>query len=314
MTKQKKPKLIRDIWDAILNDKWMWIVVWGKPRCGKTTLQMQTAYEVYEDWDKVLKSFVWNLSGLLYKMDKGEPELIPTLNKLHMRIPILLYDDWGAHSNKAETQYDRAWDIFKGGFDVLGTKIAVLMASMVDPTEPTFQIGQKYTHEIFIPRRGVYKYDEVDWQQDYRGWKPKKKKDWIETNTFVEVPLDVYKQYDEMRMSLVDDVTQRIKDAMADTLVDRIIKRLQPIDKKLLEIIQERGMVCSKTIRDKYGEKIREAIIRCKARSLIVPVRKGTSYWYDITDLGLEVLKTLNSSDVTLLNKQVKEEKIKALT
>ena len=118
MTKQKKPKLIRDVWDAILNDKWMWIVVWGKPRCGKTTLQMQTAYEVYEDWDKVLKSFVWNLSGLLYKMDKGEPELIPTLNKLHMRIPILLYDDWGAHSNKAETQYDRAWDIFKGGFDV----------------------------------------------------------------------------------------------------------------------------------------------------------------------------------------------------
>jgi len=310
----RKPALVRDIWDAILNDKWMWIVVWGKPRCGKTTLQMQTAYEVYKDWDKVLKSFVWNLSGLLYKMDKGEPELVPTLNKLHMRIPILLYDDWGAHSNKAETQYDRAWDIFKGGFDVLGTKIAVLMASMVDPTEPTFQIGQKYTHEVFIPERGVYKYDEVDWQQDYRGWKPRKKKDWIETNTFVEVPLDVYKQYDEMRMSLVDDVTQRIKDAMADTLIDKTIKRLQPIDKKLLEIIQKKGMVCAKTIRDKYGEKIREAIIRCKARSLIVPVRKGTSYWYDITDLGLEVLQSLNSSDITLLNKQVKEEKIKPLT
>ena len=153
--------VVREVWDAILNDKWMWTVVWGPPRCGKTTFKMQVAYGVYEDWDKVLKSFVWNISGLLYKMKNGEPERIMTLNKLHDRIPMLLYDDWGAHSNKAETQYKPAWDVVKGAWDVLSTKVAVIFASMVDPTEPTFQLMNKYTHEVVISERGVYKLDKV---------------------------------------------------------------------------------------------------------------------------------------------------------
>jgi hypothetical protein len=27
-----KIPLLRDMWDAILEDKWMWIVCWGQPR------------------------------------------------------------------------------------------------------------------------------------------------------------------------------------------------------------------------------------------------------------------------------------------
>ena len=50
------------------------------------------------------------------------------------------WDDFGAYSNKAVTQYQEAWDHFKGGFDILGTKLGVMVATMVDPLEPTFQI------------------------------------------------------------------------------------------------------------------------------------------------------------------------------
>jgi hypothetical protein len=57
-----------------------------------------------------------------------------------MRVPALNWDDFGAYSNKAVTQYQEAWDHFKGGFDILGTKLGVMVATMVDPLEPTFQI------------------------------------------------------------------------------------------------------------------------------------------------------------------------------
>lgn len=310
---KEKPAIVRHVWDAILDDTWIWVAAWGPQRCGKTTLAMQIAYEVYGDWDKVLQSFVFNLSGLLYKLDKGEPERIWTVNKLHNRVPFVIYDDFGASSNKATTQYDMAWDIFKGGFDVLGTELAVLMATMVDPTEPTYQIHQKYTHELFIPRRGVYKYDKVIWDQDYKGWKPKKRKEWIETNEFCEVPEEVYKEYDEMRMSLVPELKQRIKDAMAQSQTEFIIKRLQPIDVELMEIIQQRGQISYDYLRDSLGDKYREAMIRCKARSLVIPIRKGSVYWYDITDLGLEILK-INEEGVSDENsKPQKRQRVKLI-
>jgi hypothetical protein len=289
-----KPRIIEDVWHTILDDKWMWCVVWGEQRTGKTSLKMQIAYAVYRDWDKVLQSFVFNLGGLLYKINKGEPERWPTANKLHMRVPIILYDDFGGQSNKAETRYDMAWDIFKGGFDVLGTQVAVIMASMVDPAEPTFQLMQKYTHELFVPQRGVYKYDRVIRNQDYKGWRPRRSKDWIETNNFKPVPVDVYKQYDEMRLSLVDELHQRIQDAISESRTEQILKRLLDADVKLLETIQVRGPTYYEKVIEEVGPDCKDALIRCKARSLIVPVRRESGYYkYDLTDLGYEILEAL---------------------
>lgn len=291
---EKPPAIVTDVWKAILNDEWMWVVVWGKPRCGKTTFKMLVAYEIYKDWDKVLQSFIFNLSGLLYKLDHGEPERISTRNMLHNRVPIILYDDFGAHSNKAATQHDIAWDMFKGGFDVLATKVAVIMASMVDPNEPTFQIAQKYTHEVYVHSRGVYKYDEVGWQQDYKGWRARKRKLPVEDNDFGEVPIDVYKQYDEMRMSLVDEVEQRIKDAMVDSQLESTLKRLQSDDVELIKLLRERGPLSYDFLRETCREKYNNAVVRCKARSLVIAKREvGHHYTYDLTDLGLEVLKAL---------------------
>jgi len=87
---------------------------------------------------------------------------------------------------------------------------------------------------------------------------------------------------------------QRIKDAMAETRIEFILKRLQSTDIELLETIQQRGAVSYEYIRghDQY----KQPLIRCKARSLVIPIRKGTVYWYDITDLGLEALQVLRDN------------------
>jgi len=182
---KEEPRIVQDIWHEINNDGYMWMPIWGEARSGKSTMALMLLYKVYKDWDDVLGAIVFNLNDLLHKMRKGEPRLFPTVTKpTHMRLPIVLWDDFAARSGKAQTQHERAWDIFKGAFDTLGTRMAVLVATMVNPRSPTEQILQKYTHEILVEKLSdgtrVYKYDKCKVQQDFHGWSARQNKDWQE--------------------------------------------------------------------------------------------------------------------------------------
>lgn len=312
MNLKEQPKLVQDVVHTIEQDRYMWVPVWGEPRCGKTTLCMLVGHVVYADWDKVLGCIVFNLNGLLYRMQKGEPCLFPTVVKpCHMRIPFLIYDDFASQSGKAQTQYSVAWDHFKGSFDVLGTRVACLFASMVSPRSPTQQIMEKYTHEIHVEfgpdNTRIYKYDKCQQQQDFKGWRARQKKDWIEVQEFTEVPLDVFKEYDEVRTALVDEVIQSMQDVMADDSLERIMKRVEPIDISLLSLIKDSGPIHHHKLTNEFGVKGREAMTRCKARGLITPQRvSGGYYKYDITNLALQLLKALEiESNVSQSSKNI---------
>jgi hypothetical protein len=287
------PRIVHDMWDAILGDSWMNIVIWGKPRTGKTTCQMKLAFAVLNDWDLVLQSFVYNLCDILVHIKKGVPIRYLTKNGLHNRVPFILPDDWGAHGNKAKTQHEPAMDIFKGAMDVYGTKVSIFMSSMGNPNALTQQLQEKYTHEIFVPEKGLAKYDAIDWQQNFAGWQPRRKKAWQDTFTFDEVPISIYKKYDENRMALVDEMDQLIEDAMVDSESYRLLKRLDKLDIELLTKLRDDGMIHKDWFKKKENQKFGEILKRCKARSLIIPlVKPGTEqYYYDATDFGLEVLK-----------------------
>lgn len=292
--KEKIP-LLRDMWNAILDDSWMWIVCWGKPRTGKTTIQLKCGFDIYQDYDLVLQAFVFNLNGILYKMKKGEPCTLRTLNNMHTRVPVLFPDDFGAQCNKAKTQHEPAWDIFKGAFDTLGTRVAVLMASMGSPSGATQQIQEKYTHEVYVERRGHAKYDAVDWQQNYAGWQARQDKTWLHEFTFEEVPKDVYREYDEMRLSLVDELFQQIDDAQIENEGLRVFRRLTNQDVELIELLAQKGEIPWAWFSEPENEKWKEVLKRCKARSIVVPVRHGTAYWYDLTDFGFNMLTLIQA-------------------
>jgi ABC-type lipoprotein export system ATPase subunit len=285
-----KVQLFEDVKNAVYDDSYMWIVVWGPPRSSKTTLAGWILHSLYRDWQKTLTAFGYNLPQILYKMNNGVPERWPTVNGLHMRVPALNWDDFGAYSNKAVTQYDEAWDHFKGGFDVLGTKIGVLVATMVDPLEPTFQIQSKYTHEVQILEKGVYKYDKVEWQQDFHGWRPKAKKIFIEKNTFDHWPKEIYKEYDAMRMELADEVIQRIEDSLAMNHTESLLNICKPIDFELMRLMDQRGPICYDRI-DDVGKEGRFALVRLKSRELVIAIQMQNGYYkYDLTPLGRNVL------------------------
>lgn len=273
--------------------------------CGKTTVAMLLMYALYKDWDDVLNAFIFNLSQLLYKLKRGLPRLFPTITKpCHMRVPVLVIDDFAAQCGKAKTQHEKSWDKFKGAFDTLGTKIAIILATMIEPTSPTEQLLLKYTHEIRVEKLDektrVYKYDKVDRQQDYRGWKHRQKKDWREEQEFGKIPLDVYKQYDEMRLSLVDEVFVDVEDSMAEDTVDYALKRMKKLDFELLEELKRKGSFDYKMMKKGLGANTKDVLSRCKARGLVVPIRKSEIgyYVYDITDLGLEILEVKRKRDV----------------
>lgn len=306
MSNEKQPQVLKDIWQAIYEDSWMWLACWGPNRKGKSTLAMKLAYEIYGDWDQVLQSIVWNLGQLKYKIKNGLPRRILTRNGLHDRVPILILDDFGATSNKAKTQHELAWDIFKGAIDTYSTKVAVLIGTMLIPSEPTFQVYQKFTHELFIYEKGKAKYDKVDWQQDYRGWQARQGKNWIDSFTFEPMPMEYYKQYDESRCSIADELDQQIDDAIVETQMPSMIKRLQPLDVELMELIEARQQVSYDYLHEMCSDKYHDALIRCKARSLVVPVRKQTAYWYDLTDLGYQVLQTLRKPTEDTTEKALK--------
>ena len=304
--KQQQPQIIQDLWHIIHYDSTAWIPIWGKGRCGKTTVAMLLMYAIYKDWDQVLNAIVFNLNQLIYKMRKGEPTLYPTITKpTHMRVPILLIDDFAAQCGKAKTQHEKVWDLFKGSFDTLGTRIGVLLATMIEPTSPTEQLLLKYTHEVMVsvvnPKKRIYKYDICSRQQDFRGWKARQRKDWIEEQEFGRVPLDVYEQYDEMRMSLVDEVFVSMQDQMSEDTVSGILKRMQPIDYSLLNFIKNVGPINHHQLKAELGDIGKKALTRCKARGLIVPRRKSKAYYvYDLTDVALDVLKECKASESSI--------------
>ncbi len=290
------PTIVRDIINIIENDRYMWIVVWGEARTGKSMLSLLILYWIYKDWQKVLNAITFNLSQTIYKIKHGLPELWPTHNQLHMRVPILLWDDFGAHSNKASTQHDPAWDKFKGGFDVLGTKLGVLMATMIEPSEPTQQLQNKYSHELWVYRRGRAKYDRWHTMQDYRGFRTKGRKTWLDDFDFDPIPDDIFREYDKMRQALADEVLVSIEDTMVESHLEYLMRRLEPIDIQLMRIIKELGPVYHDKVYAEFGKETGKKILtRLKSRAVINPVREASGYSkYDMNEIGFEVLKALD--------------------
>jgi hypothetical protein len=311
MGKTENCLLIQDAIDSVWKDRYMWVCIWSQPRRGKTTLAGDVLHAVYTDilhdsdkaWDATLQAIIFNLEQAIHRLKFGLPCRQWTLNGLHNRVPAINWDDFGAYSNKATTQHSEAWDDFKGGFDVLGTKVGVLLSTMVDPSEPTFQLNNKFTHEVQVTSVGNYKYDEITWQQDFRSNRIRIKKHCLETGSFDRWPDWAYAEYDKQRCSLADEVFQRIEDKITVGAIEYTLKILKPQDVAILNVLDSLGKADKELIVNRLTEKQVEydpdAMMRLKSRNLIIPTRMSTGHYkYDLTQLGRDILSALAEKKV----------------
>jgi hypothetical protein len=309
-------QLIKDCQDEVLNGKYTWKVIWGPPRWGKTVVAGWVLFFLYDgDWEKVLNAIVFNLDGVMHRIENGIPCRQWTRDGMYRRVPGIVWDDFGVHSNKAVTQSDSAFEEFKGGFDALGTHIAVLLTTMLDPSEATYQLASKYSHEIRITspieynKLGTYKYDRIDWKQDFQGHRIKQKKTWLESNTFDHWPKPVYLKYNAMRVSLSAEVFQRIKDKRRENETERTLKMLKESDITLLKLIDARGPSNVRDIRNNLDDDVEfdsNTIVRLKSRNLIIPYKTASGqYKHDVSDLGVSVLDVIKKMEEKKFKKNI---------
>jgi len=309
-------KLIWDCQEEVLSGKYTWKVIWGPPRWGKTIVAGWILYFLYDgDWEQVLNAIVFNLDGVMHRIENGLPCKQWTRDGLYNRVPGVVWDDFGAHSNKATTQSDPAFDVFKGGFDVLGTHIGVLLTTMLDPSEATYQLASKYSHEIRITSPieknvpGTYKYDVIEWKQDFRSNRIRQKKTWLETQTFNYWPRDIYLKYNAMRVSLSGEIFQRIKDKRRESETEKNLKMLKPSDIEVLKLIDARGPSNTRDIRNNLDDEQEfdpNTIMRLKSRNLLIPYKTPSGqYKHDISDLGLSILDAVRKVEDKKFKKNV---------
>jgi len=73
---------------------------------------------------------------------------------------------------------------------------------------------------------------------------------------------------------------------------------MEPLDLQLLRVIQKFGPTNHHRLTRELGERAAESLARCRARELVIPVRKSKAYYvYDITDLALAVLRLSSVSE-----------------
>ncbi|MGB8780689.1 MAG: hypothetical protein WCD81_08575 [Candidatus Bathyarchaeia archaeon] len=291
--------LFKDVFDTVLEDKWAFMVIWGPQRTGKSTCALWIPYFFWrmkepdlsenEIWERVYDAIVFNLEQLIYKIQDKTMQRVWDWKARHRRIPIIVWDDFGVSSNKAVTQHLEAWDHFKGSFDALGTEFGVIVATMASPEEPTLQLENKITAEIMVENRGTYKYDKVVWQQDFKGWSPRHSKNWMQTHSFAEIPIERFKPYDDLRLSLAAEAIERIQNSMTQQ-TPNILKRLNADDIVTLQELVDRGEMTEWKRRDWFKGERKNIEVKLKAHQLVTIVPRGTVHHLDITAYGLDVL------------------------
>ena len=72
---------------------------------------------------------------------------------------------------------------------------------------------------------------------------------------------------------------------------------MEPIEKDILSIIRQNGVLNRSFFNDEANRKYREPLKKCKSRSLVISVNNGNAW--DLTDYGYNVSKIIEQMNAT---------------
>ena len=189
--------------DAIENNGYELVLIWGKQGSGKSSFMLYLAYQLLGDWNKVLDALCFKPTEIIDKYDRL-PE-----NK---RYDVLLWDDVGVHF--PSTMYRTNVDIYEAVgrmLDVNRTKASVIICTAPNLERYPKVMIDNWTMQIYMKTfrlkkmwayyKAIYKIEDIDFSDERR---PFKKYPLIEHGFyhFLKVPNDVWSEYWRRRLSL----------------------------------------------------------------------------------------------------------------
>ena len=183
------------------------VVIWGKQGSYKSNLAMQLSFEIYQDWDWVLRRL------LLQPQDAIK--IYKETRETGKRIPLIILDDITTIFPK------QLWFINKELFTLLQQFIATIRMrfSNIISTTPIIDnivsaLAENITFEALNTPKMVCIVERYMWMLDrYYAAKSRFKKVVVECFKFnpKRVPSDVWKEYEDRRWAVTDEIVSKIE-------------------------------------------------------------------------------------------------------
>lgn len=184
------------------NDGFTGAIIYGKQRIGKSSYAMQIGYDIYKNWDDVVKYTFFKLDDLI--------SFLKNLTATHGYIPYMIVDDAGVHLSK-HTYYSNRMDaqFLSNLFDVVGVAVKSIVFTTPDPGNILKAIRRYEFLRVKIIKRGD------DHRRLARGYRNimlpsgmfRIKTDFMDSYK-VMLPDDIYKEYSKVRWGYLEEVIE----------------------------------------------------------------------------------------------------------
>lgn len=180
---------------------WINCCIWGEKGSCKSNRLLKYGYEVYQNWDSVLKSVVYRPRDLA--------RILIDAKKTGERVPFVAYDDINAFLPRSMYFTDRLlWKEMGRNWDLSRAMINIFMSSCPDKSDVVSFILKDLTHDILTSNR---KWLEVRrWIKDVDYYHPMKTLKYSIQITkakfdYREVPEDIWNRYWENKIALTSE-------------------------------------------------------------------------------------------------------------
>ena len=205
--------------DAVKNQGYETVYIWGQQGSGKSSRMLQMGYWVYQDWDLVLKNIVFKPSEFvkrLRKVPKGK------------RIPCLLWDDIGVHYTSSTFKTDiKQYEAVDAAWAAIRTKcnVIVITSPLIDRLAKN--VKDNITFEVFIGKNQMEMIRRIIRLPGIEKMESNLFKYIIERVrpfNLYDVPKDVFQQYWDMRLQLTEEALERLDKTIGEESLEDLIR------------------------------------------------------------------------------------------
>jgi len=177
---------------------------------GKSSYALQTAYEVYQDWDTVFKHLFFRPEKLVRYAQK--------LAQKNQKVPIIIWDDAGVHGgsdlyhNNRKLYYD-----LDQALQTIGVVCQSLLATATDVAKPTGLLTDDRNVTIKITKKDQYERKAKLFINSTLPWGKKIDSKEAVDSFRVMLPNEVYERYRKQRLKLSKDAFNTFLDNAEET-------------------------------------------------------------------------------------------------